>query len=242
MPLLLIAIVIVLLAGCRAPQPSEPLVTIRLQLGLNYLMRGETAAARRNLQRALKLSPQDYRVQLAMARYFQQMADSVVAQNYYHRALQLAPRNRQVLNNYGAFLCGIGQYDAGQRLFRQAAEYSANDVCYDSLENSGYCYLNAGQQVHARERLTALVLASPSKGLPMLAEAERRFGKGRYAESRLLLDVYQHNLPAAAESVWLEIRLAAQAERPDDVQRFGAQLARIFPQSIQYQHFLANEY
>ncbi len=77
----------------------------------------------------------------------------------------------------------------------------------------------------------------------MLAEAERRFGKGKFTDSRLLLDVYQRNFPVSAESLWLEIRFVAQAKQPDDdVQRYGAQLARIFPQSIQHQHFLANEY
>lgn len=82
----------------------------------------------------------------------------------------------------------------------------------------------------------------PDKGTPLLAEAEKQFGEGKRAQSQLLLDVYQHVLPASASSLWLQIRFAALAGRQDSVQRYGKQLARSFPQSKQYQQFLANEY
>lgn len=231
-----------LLVGCQMPPQRKALVETRIQLGLAYLARGDNQAARRNLQRALTLAPKDYRTQLAMARYQQQTGEQSRALHHYRRAQNLAPQNGYVLNNYGAFLCGLGQYDAAQRQFSRAIEYSADGLRADSLENAGYCFLNAGQHEKARNALADAVQTDPAKGMPMLAEAERRFGKGRRAESRLLLDVYQHNFPVSAESLWLEIRFAAQANQPDDVQRYGAQLARIFPQSIQHQHFLANEY
>jgi len=238
----MMGVVIVLLAGCQTTLPRDDLVETRLQLGLAYLARGDLDAAQRNLQRALTLAPDDYRTQLAAARYQHQAGDSVLAAQHYRRALALAPQNGYVLNNYGAFLCRLGQYDAAQRHFIQAAEDSAKGVRADSVENSGYCYLNAGQQDNARSALAEAVKSDPAKGMPMLAEAERRFGKGSRTDSRLLLDIYQHSFPASAESLWLEIRFAAQEDRPADVQFFGGQLARIFPQSIQYQHFLANEY
>ncbi|MBD8164149.1 type IV pilus biogenesis/stability protein PilW [Erwinia persicina] len=235
-------LLLVLLASCRTlPQP-DGLVETRIQLGMAYLARGNNDAARRNLQRALDLAPGDYRSQLAMARYRQQTGDTRSAQLHYRRALKLAAQNSYVLNNYGAFLCGLGQYDAAQRQFRRAMDDSTNGLRADSVENSGYCFLNAGQHEKAYHALMDAVRTEPAKGLPMLAEAERRFGKGKRAESRVLLDIYQQNFPVSAESLWLEIRFAAQANQLDDVQHYGVQLARIFPHSIQYQHFLANEY
>ncbi|MEN5017665.1 type IV pilus biogenesis/stability protein PilW [Erwinia sp. Eh17-17] len=232
----------VLVVGCQTAHPPEALVETRIQLGMAYLARGNNDAARRNLQRAVDLAPGDYRSQLAMARYRQQTGDTDRAQQHYRSALKLAAQNSYVLNNYGAFLCGLGQYDAAQRQFRRAMDDSANGLRADSVENSGYCFLNAGQLEKARNVLMDALRIDRTKGMPMLAEAERRFGKGKRAESRVLLDVYQHNFPVSAESLWLEIRFAAQANQLDDVQHYGVQLARIFPQSIQYQHFLANEY
>ncbi|MEJ4045195.1 type IV pilus biogenesis/stability protein PilW [Erwinia sp. SLM-02] len=238
----MMAAAVLLLAGCQSAQRNDALVETRLQLGLAYLARGELDAAQRNLQRALAMAPNDYRTQLAEARFQQQVGDNTLAAEYYHRALTLAPQNGYVLNNYGAFLCRLGQYDAAQRYFIQAAEDSANAARADSVENSGYCYLNAGERNKAHDALVEAVTADPAKGMPMLAEAERRFGKGKRDDSRILLEIYQHNFPVSAESLWLEIRFAVQEGRTADVKHYGGQLARIFPQSIQYQHFLANEY
>ena len=98
------------------------------------------------------------------------------------------------------------------------------------------------KMTEARVLLSRALKYDPDKGEPLLAEAQRHFGEGNRAQAQLLLDVYQHVLPASAESLWLQIRFAALAGRQDSVQRYGKQLARSFPQSKQYQHFLANEY
>ncbi|MBP2167890.1 type IV pilus assembly protein PilF [Erwinia toletana] len=231
-----------LVSGCVTDQATNASAQTRLQLGLEYLARGDIAAAQRNLQRAEAALPQDYRVQLAMARLYQMTGDNSLAQLRYDRALNLAPLNSFVVNNYGAFLCGLGQYDAAQQQFSQAQRLPQPGARADSFENAGYCYLNAGEFEQAKRSLLLAVQADGQKGAPVLAEAEKRFGKGERAESRLLLDVYQHSLPASAESLWLEIRFAALVKRSADIERYGTQLARNFPQSIQHQHFLANEY
>jgi type IV pilus assembly protein PilF len=147
-----------------------------------------------------------------------------------------------VLNNYGAFLCSLGQYVPAQQQFSAAAVAPDYGQVADSLENAGYCFLKAGQNDEARTLLTRAMKIDPDKGTPLLVEAEKQFGEGKRAQSQLLLDSYQHVLPASADSLWLQIRFAALAGRQDSVQRYGKQLSRSFPQSKQYQQFLANEY
>lgn len=236
LPIWLVAL---LFSGCNlSPQRSE-LAETRLQLGLVYLARDELAPAGRNLRQALALAPKDYRCQLAIARYYQRTGDSAAASASYHKALGLAEQNRDVINNYGAFLCRLGQYDAAQQQFSKAVGLAGRA---DALENAGYCYLLAGEQQKAKAALMEATRNDPLKGAALLAEAERRFGKNERDTSRLLLDVYQRNFAASAQSLWLEIRFAALAKRPEAIRLAGEQLARNFPQSIQYLHFLANEY
>ncbi|WP_345828560.1 type IV pilus biogenesis/stability protein PilW [Erwinia sp. HDF1-3R] len=239
---LLVWLIAILMAGCSPAMPRSERVQTRLQLGLEYLTQGDLIAAQRNLRQAAALAPQDYRTQLALARYQQRVGDEEAATDFYRSALALAPENRDVINNYGAFLCRLGQYDAAQRQFSRAAELTSNGGRADALENAGYCYLIAGEQNKAVVALTRATMHHPDKGLALLAEAERRFGKRELVSSRLLLDVYQRNFTASAESLWLEIRFAALAQHPEGVRLAGEQLARNFPQSIQHLHFLANEY
>lgn len=235
-----------LLAGCSGSAPEKEAQVseagqTRLQLGLEYLQQGDMDAARQNLEKALDAAPQDYRTQLGMALYEQRIGENAAAEQRYRQALKLAPGNGTVLNNYGAFLCGLGQYVPAQQQFSAAAlapDYGRRR----QPENAGYCFLKAGQNDEARTLLSRALKVDPDKGTPLLAEAEKQFGEGKRAQSQLLLDVYQHVLPASASSLWLQIRFAALAGRQDSVQRYGKQLARSFPQSKQYQQFLANEY
>lgn len=233
--------------GCThvTPDKEQPVATVsqtRLQLGLEYLHQGNVHAARQNLQKAVDAAPQDYRPQLGMALYEQWIGNNNAAQQRYLHALKMAPHNGNVLNNYGAFLCSLGQYVLAQQQFAAATSAPDYDRIADSLENGGYCLLKAGKNDEARQLFIRALKIDPSKGDPLLAEAERQFDEGKRAQSELLLESYKYVLPDNADSLWLQIRFAASAGHHDSVQRYGKQLARSFPQSKQHQQFLANEY
>ena len=204
--------------GCVTGSSSHRAADIRLQLGLHYLAANNLAAAERNLLQAQRVAPADYRVPLALARVAQTQQNSIQTRRYYQRAQQLAPANGYVANNYGAFLCRLGQYGEAHQQFKLASAAPESDARQDLLLISGYCYLQAGDEAAGRKRLLA------GKMLPVL------------------LELYHQRLPATAESLWLQIRFAAQQGNAADVTRYGDRLARSFPQSIQYQRYLANEY
>ncbi len=241
-----LVVVVTFLNGCASEKQPADVSTqsaqTRLQLGMEYLAANNLDAARQNLDKAVKGAPDDYRTQLGMALYEQRVGENAAAQNRYRLALKLAPQNGTVLNNYGAFLCSLGQYVPAQQQFAAAARAADYGLVADSLENAGYCFFKAGDNDEARKLLSRALKYDPDKGVALLAEADRQFSEGKGDKTQLLLNVYQHILPASAESLWLQIRFAALAGRQNDVKRYGARLARSFPQSKQYQQFLANEY
>lgn len=81
------------------------------------------------------------------------MGETAAAQNRYQLALKLAPQNSEVLNNYGAFLCGLGQYVPAQQQFNAAAQSADYGEAADSLESAGYCFFKAGGDAQARTLL-----------------------------------------------------------------------------------------
>lgn len=233
---------VVLTSGCSSDPTIQASAQTRLQLGLEYLAHGDILSAQRNLERAEAARPNDYRIQLAMARLYQVSGDNPSAQMRYEQALKLAALNSLVINNYGAFLCGLGHYERAQHLFNQTRKMSQLGAKADSFENAGYCYLKAGKYGHARQSLSFAIQTDKQKGAALLAESEKRFKNQEIYDVRFLLDVYQHNLPVSAESLWMEIRFAALTKQSRDVKHYGAQLAQHFPLSSQYQQFLSNEY
>ncbi|ORM71382.1 type IV pilus biogenesis/stability protein PilW [Pantoea wallisii] len=229
--------------GCVSePSHTRSAADIRLQLGLHYLAVKDFTAAQRNLLRAQQDAPDDYRVPLALARVAQAQQNSAQTRRYYQRAQQLAPANGYVANNYGAFLCGLRQYGEAHQQFKLAIEAQENDARQDAFLFSGYCYLQADESRAAREQLGHALDTAPEQGKTLLGEAQRRLDQQERTAVPLLLEVYHQHLPATAESLWLQIRFAAQQGNAADVTRYGDRLARSFPQSIQYQRYLANEY
>ncbi|GKX58571.1 type IV pilus biogenesis/stability protein PilW [Leminorella grimontii] len=245
LPLLLAA---GLLTGCAAGSNDDAgfdvkqAAQIRLNLGLTYLTLGNVQKARFNLERALEYAPEDYRIQLGMAQYLQETGENTLAQARYQQALRLAPQSNEVLNNYGAFLCRIGQYDSALGYFDKALQTQNLGEIANSLEGSGYCLLDAGRTDEAFEHLGRALKQDPSKGERVLTESARDFQQGKHKEAVALLGFYHQALPATAESLWMQIQFAASENRMGDVQRYGKTLAREFPQSRQYQLFLAHEY
>ncbi len=237
---------VALLAGCSgSAQPTidkSNAAQARLQLGLAYLARGDMKSAHQNLERAIGYAPNDYQTQMGMALYSQQVGENDSAEHYYQRALSLSPNNRRILNNYGAFLCSLRQYDAAHQQFSAAINLSDSSQVADSLENAGYCFLQANQVSEAKVMLARAFKIDPNKGVAMLIESEQLFEQGKHPQSKTLLDIYQHELPASAHSLWLNIRFAALDENQRDINGYGEQLAQHFPHSTQYQQFLANEY
>lgn len=239
LPASLLALIVV--TGCVSQQPHSGAAETRLALGMHYLAAEDYASARRNFQRAQAAAPRDYRMALALARLAEKQGRRDEAARSYQQAQRLAPANGFVANNYGAFLCALGQYDEAHQQFKQAMSASENDARIDAWELSGYCYLQADETLAARAALSRALEADRAKGDALLDEAEKQRLLSP-ARALLLIELYQQYLPATARSLELQIRFAAQQGNAADVTRYGDRLARTFPQSIQYQRYLANEY
>ena len=240
LPGILLALFVV--SGCVSQTQSPGASELRLQLGMHYLAGGDEAAAERNFLRAQAAAPDDYRVSLALARLAQKRGNRAAARAHYQLAQQQAPLNGFVANNYGAFLCALRQYGEAHQQFSRAGDAQQIDARIDALELAGFFYLQAGDFAAARRELRQAIETDDRKAGAVLAEAEKLMADNQLANAQILLDIYQQQRPETARSLALHLRFAALQGNAADVSRYGDRLARRFPQSIQYQRYLANEY
>ncbi|EJL6956989.1 type IV pilus biogenesis/stability protein PilW [Vibrio cholerae] len=192
---------IIALAGCvtvtetagNATQsdPTE-MAEARIALGLGYLENGSMIKARENLEKALQHAPDYYRSQLSMAHYYEAVGENDSARKMYRTSLSEHPKNGNVLNNFGTFLCKQGEYDTADQYFRRAVEQPYYYLISASYENAGLCALKAGKTDNAREYFKRAIDHDPNRLLSILQLTKMEIEAGDYTPARLrLMDLNQ---------------------------------------------------
>lgn len=143
----------------------------RVELALGYLQQQDGSQAKLNLDKALSYAPKYYLVHAALAYFYQEQGDVEHAKQSYLTAIKLDDKQGDVFNNFGAFLCSQGEYQAAYEQFKQALK-SPNYYQGDTYENLVLCALSAKDHQIYRENLAAL-----EKIEPMRAKKLAQFAK-----------------------------------------------------------------
>ncbi|CAH8218757.1 type IV pilus biogenesis/stability protein PilW [Vibrio aestuarianus] len=159
----------------------------RLALGLGYLDNGNMSKARENLEKAIHYAPDDYRTQLAMAHYHEMVEETDAARHTYHAALKAHPKNGNVLNNYGTFLCKQGQYEQADQFFNQAIIQPDYYLTASSYENAAFCALKSGNEEKARYYFTRTLNHDPDRIRAALQLTKLEINAQQYTQARLRL-------------------------------------------------------
>lgn len=146
----LMAVIVIYLQSCQSQIEAKQEGAIReqrlreaavynTQLGLAYLRQSDRPRAKQKLLMALELAPRSPDVNVAMGYFLEKTGDLDKANDFYKKAMLLAPKSGAQLNNYGTFLCRIAQYREAEKYFLKAVD----DVHYihsaGAYENAGLC-------------------------------------------------------------------------------------------------------
>ncbi|WP_413110873.1 type IV pilus biogenesis/stability protein PilW [Thaumasiovibrio sp. DFM-14] len=214
----------------------------RIALGINYMGQGEMPRARDNFQQALALAPDYYRSLLSMAYYYQQVDDFNKADNYYRQAMRKNPRNGDVLNNYGVFLCRQQRYNDAIALFERAVVLPDYPLVASSYENAGLCAISQDDNESALTYFVKALAHDPGRPLSILQLASLQIAQSNFSRARANLMKFNKQYGYKPDSLWLLIQLEEKAGRPQEKVRYAKLLASQYPESTQYQQYLANDY
>lgn len=233
---------LLLLTGCQQGSTPQRATLIRLQLGEQYLLVDDLASAERNFRRVTEVAADDYRGWLGLAEVARLQGYDSQATICYTQALKKAPENGRILNNYGAFLCTLGQYDKGRYLLKQAKATALPINRELAKLHMANCYLRQGELATAQAELDTVQGRSAPVMSTWLELAKQWKTAQHWANTGWWLTLYHQKFSPTAETLWLMVFVAAQQGQYAVVARYGEQLARNFPHSIQYQRYIANEY
>jgi type IV pilus assembly protein PilF len=219
----------------------EKRASIRVQLAVDYYQAGKYEIALDEVKKAIAADPDYADAYGFRALIYTAMGETALADDNYRHALRLAPRNPDLSNNYGLFLCGAGAKPAeAMGYFETALKDPRYASPVKAMINAGNCSLKM-KNVDAAERylLDALRVdpAQPavSSGLARVYFERRDYQRAGFFINRLTETAKLDTL--SPDVLWLAIRVKRKLGDRAMEASLTAQLAKRFPGSPEYAAF-----
>lgn len=202
----------------------------RVSLGLTYLSNGNFSQAKANLDKALNFAPKSADAHFAMAYYYQQVDELALTEEYYLKALKLAPENPNIINSYGAFLCEQGRYEKAKSYFLKAVSSKSYVSTAETYENLAICAVDQGKTDEAVGFFESALNHQPTRGKSLFFLAQLQKEQGNYGEAKKTLWKYDRVSRVSPESLWLSYEIAQGLSDTEAALGYGELMKSMFPE------------
>lgn len=230
-------IIAALAAGCvSAPTAGQKVsdqdaARYNVQLGMNYLQRGDLEGAREKLERAVQQDPSLPAAHAALGILYERAGDMRRAGDHLRRATRLAPDDPNMLNNYGGFLCRQGDRREGIRHFDLAAGNPYYRTPEAALTNAGVCARGIPDAEVAENYFRRALDANRNYADALLQLADLSLETQRALQARAFLQRYEAVSSASPYSLALGHRIETAAGDLQAASEYAGRLRREFPDS-----------
>lgn len=212
----------------------EKRASIRLQLAISYYQDGKDEVALDEVKQAIAINPNSADAYGVRALIYTRMGEFALADDNYQRAIKLAPRNPELANNYGSFLCQNGRPALGMAQFETALKNPAYNSPINALLNAGSCSLRTRNHAEAERYLLDAMRVNPDFAPTNALLARVYFEKRDYTRAgffinRLTTVAKLDSLPA--DQLWLAVRVNRKIGDRSMEASLVTQLHRRFPTS-----------
>ena len=214
----------------------------RISLALEYLKAGNNTQAKFNLERAAKFAPKLPEVHYTLAYYFEQVKEFQQAKASYQTALKLVPNDPNTLNNYGTFLCRIGEYDEARVQLLKAIDTRGYLRVSQSYENLALCAVKQDKFELALDYLNSAVQHDGQSKSALISLAGLYYAKSDLHQALRVLERYTENGFISSRSLFLEYLLHQEMGHLEQSQKIATTLVQTYPQSYQAQAIIKEEY
>ncbi|RLA60009.1 MAG: type IV pilus biogenesis/stability protein PilW [Gammaproteobacteria bacterium] len=214
----------------------------RVALARQYIGEGNWAAAKRNLQLAYDIDPNNAGVLEAFALVYQSTGEYELAEESFKKAIKLDPGLSRARNNYAAFLFSQERYKEAEKQL----DYVVKDTLYSArpraFVNLGLCRQQLFDPQGAEEAFVRALAMDRTNRIALLEVAQIRFDAGDLKSASAYYDTYKrvaHQQPA--RGLWLGVRLARATGDRNAEGSYALALSNIYPDSAEYQAYLRTQ-
>ena len=202
-------------------------------LGMQYMERGQYEVAFGKLKKAVAEDPGYAPGQTVLAVLYEQLGEDSLAGKHYEKAYEADPKDGDVNNNYGTYLCKKGKYNEASKHFERALQdpfYSTPEV---AMVNAGTCEMEAGKLADAELLLRGALKRDPSNPDGLLAMAKLNYLQNSYLMSRAFIQRYESVTRHSARSLLLAFNVEMALQDKEASDRYLYQLQHEFSDSNQ---------
>jgi len=214
------------------PGDPERRARVRLELASAYFGRGQNQTALEETRAALAAKPDMPEAYSLLGLIYASQGDIRMADESFHRALQLAPRDGDVMHNFGWYLCQQRRFAEADAQFQAAMAQPQYRELPRTLLAAGVCYARDNRWADAERALARSCELDPANPATSFNLSEVLYRRGEYERARF----YIRRINAVADNsnaqtLWLAARIERRIGSQAGVQDFARQLRDRFPQS-----------
>lgn len=236
---------LVALVGCSTTTEREGVdkreaAEANADLGLRYMLQGNNELALSKLKRALEYDSRYAPAHHYLAELYNRLDRPEDADEHYRDAVYYhkGDDSSSLFNNYGAFLCGQGRVEEGEKQFLRVLDnpvYQRPDLVY---ENLGLCLEGKPDLDSAEEYLRKALELNPRLPKALLAMSRISFSRENHLSARAYLQRYLAVARPTPESLWLGIRIERVLGDKDALASYGLLLKGRYPDAPETKLYL----
>lgn len=217
---------------------------IHTELGALYYQVGNMSVALEEFAIALNADSSYFPAYSVRGLVYAALQEHAKAEADFRRALDIAPNDPEVNNNYGWYLCESGKERQSIAYFLNALKSPLYETPDRAYTNAGTCALKIDDLEGAQSYLLKAVQLSRDGAMTARFQLASLFYKrGILEEARVYLnDALRMMEPPSAEALWLGLRLERKMGNRNAESGYAAQLRSRYPASPQYQEFLKGNF
>ena len=213
---------------------ADRLSNTRMELAGAYLGRGQPTDALDQVKQALQAKPDNPAAYGLRGLIYAALGDNEKADESFHRSMQLAPHDGDLIHNYGWYLCQQRRFDEADAEFTRAIAEPTYRSASRTMLVQGICQARAGKPQDAERTLSRAYELDPANPAVAVNLTEVLYRNGQFERARFYIRRVNNNQELAnAQTLWLAARIEHKLGQEQQVQALGIQLRNRFPQAPQ---------
>jgi len=236
--ILLILLLSASLIGCATSaerqarrEQIDKRVETHVMLGASYLQRGQLDVAKKELEIALKESPNDSQANNIMAVLQWRLKNLDEAERLFRRSLDSDEKNPSAQHNYGTFLCDRGKLEEAIRYFDAAASNQLYPYAAEVNLNAGVCLMKKPLPSAAEKYFREALKINPKLPGALYQMAKISLDSGKRMSARGFIERYFQSADDTPEALLLAVKIERALKNKNAEASYALRLRNKFPNS-----------